>query len=204
MWRCWLARPGRNAMISRRPCDAAPRRFASPIARDRMRPHLLHLPLLVAAAVVARPLAAQTMANTCQCTACHGVYRWAAKTSKTAPPATIPTTHHVKPSFFSQLHGPGGTFTKKTPRIALEQEWFEVTGRITHVKIEPDGDLHVQLLDRNAPLTASNGYLVVELPEGAPWCAMRAQVLGWTNAHFPLSVPDQGVKLVMASHPVVR
>ena len=55
-------------------------------------------------------------------------------------------------------------------------------------QIEPDGDLHVQLLDRTAPLSASNGYLVVELPDGAPWCAMRAQVLGWTNAHFPLAV----------------
>jgi hypothetical protein len=27
-----------------------------------------------------------------------------------------------------------------TPRFGTEREWFEIIGRITHVKLEPDGD----------------------------------------------------------------
>ena len=144
------------------------------------------------------------MPTTCTCVACQGVHRWAAKTSQTTPPATIDADHRVAPSFFAQLAGPGEKFTKSSPRIGLEQEWFEVTGRVTHVKVDRDGDLHVQLLDQNASLSTANGYLVVEVPEGEPWCAMRAQILGWTGAHFPLHVPGKGVKLALTSHPVVR
>jgi hypothetical protein len=161
-------------------------------------------PLLVLIAVVlAPPLAAQTMPSSCSCTGCHGVYRWAAKVSATAPPATIPASHQRKPSDFALLAGPGGQFTSTTPRIPPEQEWFAVTGRVTHVKLEADGDLHVQLLDASAPLTTANGYLVVEIPEGAPWCALRAQVLGWTDVTFPFVVGAQ-TRVALLRHPVVR
>ena len=165
-----------------------------------MRPHAS---LLVLSALVGRTLAAQSMASACECTRCHGAYRWDAKTSRTPAPASIPPERQRKPSDFALLAGPGGRFSASTPRIPLEEVWFEVTGRVTHVKIESDGDLHVQLLDASAPLRTTSGYLVVEIPEGAPWCQLRAQVLGWTDVAFPLTV-GRGVRARLRRHPVVR
>ena len=92
-----------------------------------------------------------------------------------------------------------GIFTEDTPRRAREKKWYSLTGRVTLVKIEPDGDLHIQLVDENAADGDVN--VVVEVPFGEPWCEIRKEVFSWTSQTFPLVSP--GKKLKLAKHPVI-
>jgi hypothetical protein len=142
------------------------------------------------------------MGTSCQCTGCHGSYRASAKNSQVGPPSYIAADHKLKPSDIALLEGPGVPIGRNTPRVGIEREWFEVTGRVTHVKVERDGDLHVQLADANASPQSRSGYLIVEVPEGSPWCAIRQQIFTWTDASFPLNV-GKGKTLELTAHPVV-
>jgi hypothetical protein len=54
------------------------------------------------------------------------------------------------------------------------------------VKVEPDGDLHIQLVDQDADDGDVN--VVVEVPFGEPWCDIRKEVFSWTTRTFPFSV----------------
>jgi hypothetical protein len=138
-----------------------------------------------------------TFPDTCRCEHCHGEYRWQDKTVKTEPPPSIPD--HLKPSEVGAWTGPGGTFHKDTPRVAEELRWYQVTGRVTLVKIEPDGDLHIQLVDEGA--TDDSVNLVVEVPAGEPWCNIRETVFGWMTSKPPFST--NGRKFHITANPVV-
>ena len=86
-----------------------------------------------------------------------------------------------------------------TPRRVDERKWYSLTGRVTLVKIEPDGDLHIQLVDENAQDDDVN--VVVEVPFGHPWCNIRKEVFSWTNQTFPFQT--QGKKFTLNSNPII-
>src|SRR5689334_12798461 len=109
---------------------------------------------LIPAAALVTVLAAARAAETevvfvspTECHGEHGVYRWDVKTDHEVPPDTIPAANKVKPSDIGKWAPPRGVITKQTPRSGREKEWFEVTGKVTLVKVEEDGDLHIQLVD---------------------------------------------------------
>ena len=126
-----------------------------------------------------------TFTSTCKCIyeknlACFGTYRWDVKTDKATVPAEVAD---VTPSKIGEWDGPGGKFGYNTPRIPEEERWYRVTGKVTLVRAEPDGDLHIQMVDADANGDAVN--IVVEIPNGSKWCEIRKTVFGWTNVKFP-------------------
>ena len=128
----------------------------------------------------------------CECEGNHGVSRWAAKTDLEEPP----DDSHIKkvtPGEISRWPGPGVKLNQRSERIAAENQWYAVTGRIEKVKTEADGDLHIELRD-----LAGDAGLIVEIPLGPRWCELRETVFSWTSARFPLSG-----KFRLLQHPVV-
>src|SRR5436190_10100856 len=97
----------------------------------------------------------------CECVGSHGEYRWLVKTDAETPPGSISPDHKIKPSDVGAWLGPGGKFHEDTPRSDKENQWFEVTGRVTLVRAEADGDLHIQLMDADG---ANPVNVVVEVP----------------------------------------
>jgi hypothetical protein len=117
---------------------------------------------------------------------CHGSHRWSVKTEAATPPASIPPSHQLTPSSFRKWKGPGGQFPKDAPRTGKEREWFSLTGEVRWVRIEDDGDIHLQLADRGADADADAKTASVEVPNGQPWCAIRDQIFSFTRVAFPL------------------
>jgi hypothetical protein len=74
--------------------------------------------------------------------------------------------------------------TKSSPRIASEQRWFALTGRVAGIKVEADGDIHIELVDAN---DNKPGIVGAEIPPGKIWCEYRKLVFGWTAQKFPFS-----------------
>ena len=138
-----------------------------------------------------------TFKDTCHCVGCHAEYRWDVKTDDEAPPQNV--NNKLTPSDMGKWSGPGGIFTKSTARRGKERQWFQLTGRVTLVKIEPDGDLHIQLVDQNGQDDDVN--VVVEVPFGDPWCDIRKEVLSWTHEKFPFAT--QGKKFTLQTKPVI-
>jgi hypothetical protein len=162
----------------------------------------LYLPLFVLLLVcnsnvlakTTRPLI--TVENACNVTGAHFDYRWDVKTEKdTAPPFVTP----VKPSDIAAWPGPGGNFDKNTKRTGREKKWYELTGRVKLVRIEPDGDLHIQLADEKADASGVN--VVVRIPYGEPWCGIRKEVFSWTKRKLPFKT--RGVKLALTRNPII-
>ncbi len=139
-----------------------------------------------------------TFTSPCTCESNHGVSRWAAKTDLAEPPPGSANIKPITPSQMSAWQGIGGGVTQRSRRLIAEENWFSVTGRIEKVRIEDDGDLHIEL--RNAD--AQHGGIVVELPLGPRWCEMRKTVFSWTNARFPIS-PGREDKFALVQHPIV-
>lgn len=129
----------------------------------------------------------------CECIGNHGVSRWAAKTDTQEPPLNPSDIKKVIPAQIHEWQGPGGRIGQRSERIPAENQWYAVTGRVEKVKIEDDGDVHIELKD-----VGSEAGMVVELPLGPRWCEMRKIVFSWTNATFPLSG-----KLTLLQHPIV-
>lgn len=137
-----------------------------------------------------------TVENACDVTGAHFEYRWDVKTDKETSP---PFVTSVKPSDIAAWPGPGGVFNENTKRQGKEKKWFVLTGRVKLLRIEPDGDLHIQLADENADAKGVN--VVVEIPYGQPWCGIRKQVFSWTKRKFPFKT--RGVKLKLTHNPVI-
>jgi hypothetical protein len=121
------------------------------------------------------------------------------------PPDTIPAANKVKPSDIGKWPAPRGVITRTTPRSGREKEWFEVTGKVTLVKAEDDGDLHIQLVDADG---SSNVNVVVEVPVKqlvgvSPWDDIRKTVFGWTKTKFPFTIRGSK-KLTLSKTPVIR
>ena len=133
----------------------------------------------------------------CHCVGCHAEYRWDVKTDDEDAPQSV--SNNISPSDIGAWHGPGGIFTKDTARKGKEKKWYALTGRVTLVKQEPDGDLHIQLVDDGAQDDDVN--VVVEVPFGEPWCDIRKEVFSWTSQTFPFRTG--GKKLTLQKHPVI-
>lgn len=118
-----------------------------------------------------------------ECQGEYGVYRWDVKTDHEAPPDTIPEVNKGKPSDIGKWPEPRGIITKHTPRSSREKEWFAITGKVTLVKAEADGDLHIQIVDSDGSSTVN---VIVEVRGKtalgeSPWSNIRTEVFGWTN-----------------------
>lgn len=124
--------------------------------------------------------------------------RWAAKTDTALPPANGSDIRQITPADMFVWQGIGGGVRQTSRRLIAEEKWFSVTGRVEKVRIEDDGDVHIEL--KNAD--GRPGGIVVELPLGETWCAMRKMVFSWTDAHFPIS-PGRADKFALVQHPAV-
>jgi hypothetical protein len=70
-------------------------------------------------------------------------------------------------------------------RIAAEQKWYALTGRVIELRAEEDGDLHIALADASGD---KPGIVVAEIPAKPQWCELRKIVFGWTEVQFPFRV----------------
>jgi hypothetical protein len=132
----------------------------------------------------------------CTCEGNHGVSRWAAKTDLTEPPAN--NIKSITPSQIYEWKGPGGKIPTRGERLSSENQWYSVTGRVERLKVEDDGDVHIELSEPNG----KGGWIVVELPLGPRWCEMRKTAFSWTSAHFPI-VPGREETIRLHEHPIV-
>ena len=151
------------------------------------------LALLQSSTIPAQAKTSVTFTSPCECIGNHGVSRWAAKTDLQEPPANAAEIKKITPAHILAWPGPGGHIDQRTDRIAAEHQWYSVTGRIEKVKVEDDGDIHIEMKDIGA-----DASIVVQLPLGPPWCEMRKTVFSWTNATFPLTG-----KFKVTQHPVI-
>ena len=87
-----------------------------------------------------------------------------------------------------------------TPRAGKETEWFEVTGRVTLVRAEADGDFHIQLVDADG---GSDVNVVVEVPVGDRWCSIRQTVMSWGKHQPPFTVRSSN-QLTLIKKPIVK
>jgi len=82
-------------------------------------------------------------------------------------------------------------------RIAAEQKWYNLTGRIDSVKVEADGDITLVLKDAEGKKAGSVG---AEIPVGSIWCELRQTVFGWTTQSFPFSFKESQTLEVRERH----
>ena len=141
------------------------------------------------------------LTSACICPNCHGSYRAGVKDDPTAPLGRIPKSHQVTPRDIAAWPGLGGEIHTDTQRSGRELEWYGVIGRVTAVKIEADGDIHLQL--ENVGPHGADVQLIAEIPLGRRWCPIRREVLSWSSSTLPLSVTT-GASLALTQHPVVR
>jgi len=96
----------------------------------------------------------------------------------------------VTPSQICEWKGPEANppLTSNTDtRIAAEQKWYNLTGRVASVKVEADGDITLALRDAEGKKAGSVG---AEIPVGPAWCELRQTVFGWTTQSFPFSFKE--------------
>jgi hypothetical protein len=53
----------------------------------------------------------------------------------------------MTPSDIFNWQGPTEHLTPSSERIAAEQKWYALTGRVVELRAEADGDLHIALAD---------------------------------------------------------
>jgi hypothetical protein len=112
----------------------------------------------------------------CDCTGMAGEARWAAKTDPQPAPLNTATIPRITPA--EMYAWPVPAESVPDARMPAEQQWYAVLCRIVAIKIEADGDLHVEVEN-----TSGGGpRVVVELPCGPAWCEMRKHVVEWTKA----------------------
>ena len=148
---------------------------------------------LVAAFVIGSAFAksvtagAVTFVSPCECQGQKSGSRWPVKTDPSPVPLDKSTIQAVTPSQIYEWKGPGPDvpLTPKTDtRIAAEQKWYNLTGRLVGVKVENDGDITLVLNDAEGKKAGSVG---AEIPVGSTWCKLRQTVFGWTTQSFPFS-----------------
>ena len=103
------------------------------------------------------------------------------------------------PSDIFSWAGPTEHLTRSSPRIAAEQKWYAVTGRIVDLRAEADGDLHIALADATGD---KPGIIVAEIPAKPQWCELRTTVFSWTHPTFPFRVRS-GRKLKITQPPAI-
>lgn len=135
----------------------------------------------------------------CSCEGDHGESRWQAKTDPADPPANAALIRAATPSDAYSWPGPGVGITRKQDRIAAEHQWYAVTGRIVEIRAEEDGDLHMVLEDA---ASQKPGRIVTEIPLEAKWCAIRTQLLSWTDVTFPFETRRGSLLNLLRPHVV--
>jgi hypothetical protein len=159
---------------------------------------VLLIALLLASTIHANAKEAVIFTSPCECEGNHGIARWAAKTDTAEPPSNSREIKPITPAEMFEWKGPGGEIPRRDERIALENQWFAMTGRVERLKVEDDGDLHLELMN----VDSKAGTVIVELPLGPAWCEMRKTVFSWTGAKFPISSGKEKT-LRLREHPVV-
>jgi hypothetical protein len=131
-----------------------------------------------------------TFVSPCECQGQKSGSRWPVKTDPSPVPWDKSTIQSVTPSQIYEWKGPGPDvpLTPKTDtRIAAEQKWYNLTGRLDSVKVEDDGDITLVLKDAEGKKAGSVG---AEIPVGSTWCELRQIVFGWTTQSFPFSFKE--------------
>ena len=130
-------------------------------------------------AAAAAPLV--TYEAPCECLDNHGKQRWAEKNDPALPPTDASAIQTVTPSDIFNWQGPTEPLKASSERIAAEQKWYALTGRVIDLRAEEDGDLHIALSD---PSGDKPGNVVVEIPAKPEWCELRKIVFGWSRHSF--------------------
>jgi hypothetical protein len=141
-----------------------------------------------------------TFVSPCECQGQKNGTRWPVKTDPSPVPSDKSTIQSVTPSQIYQWKGPGPDvpLTPKTDtRIAAEQKWYNLTGRLDSVKVEDDGDITLVLKDAEGKKTGSVG---AEIPVGSTWCELRQTVFAWTSQSFPFSFKESQRLEVRETH----
>ena len=118
----------------------------------------------IAVALLCGPAAAAplvTYESPCECRDNHGKHRRSEKNDPALPPSDASAIQTVIPSDIFNWQGPTVHLTSSSERIATEQKWYAVTGRVVDLRAEEDGDLHIALADVNGDKL---GTVVVEIP----------------------------------------
>ena len=153
-------------------------------------------PALLATLVIGSTLAKSVTAGTatfvspCECQGQKSGSRWPVKTDPLPVPLDKSTIQAVTPSQIYEWKGPGPDvpLTPETDtRIAAEQKWYNLTGRLVTVKVEDDGDITLVLNDAEGKKAGTVG---AEIPVGPTWCELRQTVFGWTTQSFPFTFKD--------------
>jgi hypothetical protein len=139
------------------------------------------------------------VASPCEVTGQHGIDRWPAKTDAESVPSDKSKITSITPSqvFAWPGVGVGAHLTKQSPRSASEQRWFALTGMVAGMKMEADGDIHIELVDANDTKT---GIVGAEIPPGQAWCELRNLALGWTTRKFPFNFSSSQNLTVTGRH----
>ncbi|MGB8804302.1 MAG: hypothetical protein WCC93_05195, partial [Chthoniobacterales bacterium] len=91
-----------------------------------------------------------TFVSPCECQGQKDGTRWPVKTDPSPVPSDKSTIQSVTPSQICEWKGPAPKkpLTPQTnTRIAAEQKWYNLTGRLDSVKVEGDGDITLVLKD---------------------------------------------------------
>jgi hypothetical protein len=87
----------------------------------------------VAVAVLCSTAAAATLVtydSPCECRESHGKHRWAEKNDPALPPSDASAIQTVTPSDIFNWQGPTEPLKASSERIAAEQKWYALTGRV--------------------------------------------------------------------------
>jgi hypothetical protein len=152
-----------------------------------------------------KPRPTVTFVTRVECKGDHSKWRWKVKTEKDKPPTRIAADHRVTPADIAAWDPPEDKVTTRTPRKGREAEWWELTGKVTLVKAEKDGDLHVQLGD---PKGEGRLQVIVEIPvdhddPDSAWSNMRKTAFAWSSQDFPFTTKT-GHKLRLNEKPVFK
>ena len=153
-------------------------------------------PALLAAFVIGSAFAKSvtagevTFVSPCECQGQKDGTRWPVKTDPSPVSSDKSTIQSVTPSQICEWKGPAPKkpLTPQTnTRIAAEQKWYNLTGRLDSVKVEGDGDITLVLKDADGKKAGSVG---AEIPVGSTWCELRQTVFAWTTQSFPFSFKE--------------
>ena len=140
-----------------------------------------------------------TYESTCECRDNHGKHRWSEKNDPALPPTDASAIQAVTPSDIFTWQGPTEPLKSSSGRIAAEQKWYALTGRVVELRAEEDGDLHIALADASGD---KPGVVVAEIPTKPQWCELRKIVFSWTQVQFPFHVRS-GRKLNITQPPII-
>src|SRR5205809_4403465 len=156
-------------------------------------------PALLAAFVIGSAFAksvtagAVTFVSPCECQGQKSGSRWPAKTDPSPVPSDKSTIQSVTPSQIYEWKGPepNVTLTPETDtRIAAEQKWYNLTGRVVNLKVEADGDITLVLKNADGKKA---GSVNAEIPVGPAGCELRKLVsVGRRRAFLSVSRNPKG------------